>query len=208
VLFFLRLYKLPMSSHVDSYALPAAVRRIARSLRISGWVSFWAQVVLSVISLLVLFFSSMIFQGDGRSAGQPIDNPGSGIGFAFALLGNLVLLGGAYSAFRYTRLARQLESADPRSRPKPGMVIQALVMGLTVNLVGMFITILGGEALIGALFAKALSQPQSGAAFYERITQAIQPIDILIVQANTNTILAHFIGILASLWLVRVMSRQ
>lgn len=197
-----------MSTNIESYsALPPAVQRIVRSLQISGWLGFWIQIILSVISLLVLIFSKVILQLDRTPTGQPITNPGSGIGLAFALLGNLVLLGGAYWSFRYTRLSRQLQSSDSLTRPNPSAVVQAIKLGVGINLIGMLLTLMGAEALIGALFAKALSQPQSGVAFYERITQAIQPIDILIVQANTNIILAHFVGLCASLWLVRAMSR-
>lgn len=198
----------PMAANLDSYALPPAVQRVVRSLQIYGWIGFWAQIVLSVVALLVLVFSNLIVKAETTPVSQATNNPGSGAGLALALLGNLLLLGGAYWAFRYTRLSRQLKSAEPTSRPTPGDVMQAIKFGLYINLAGMFITLLGGEALIGSLFAKALSQPQSGAAFYERISQAIQPLDVLIVQANTNIILAHFIGLVVSLWLLRSMSRQ
>jgi hypothetical protein len=197
-----------MSTSLDSYALPPAVQRVVRSLQIYGWIGFWAQIVLSVVALLVLLFSNLIVQAETTPVRQATNNPGSGIGLALALLGNLLLLGGAYWAFRYTRLSRQLKSPDPKNRPTPGNVIQAIKFGLYINLGGMFITLLAGEALIGSLFAKALSQPQSGTAFYERISQAIQPLDVLIVQASTNIILAHFIGLIVSLWLLRSMSRQ
>lgn len=193
----------------NSDSLPPALRRIIKSFYWFGWGSFWAQAILAVVSTLVLGFSAAII-GLQSSTSQSVarDNPGAGAGLFFAIAGLFGLYAGAYWAFRYTRLSRQLRATDGRSRPKPGDVIQSLRVGLLINMVGMFLTLLGGEALIGALVAKALSQPQGGAAFFERITQAIQPLDIWVVQANTNIALAHFVGIAVSLWLVQVMGRQ
>lgn len=197
-----------MSTNLESYAsLPPAVQRIVRSLQFYGWAGFWAQIILGVVSLLVLFFSNLVVKAETSPAGQAITNPGSGIGLAFALLGNLMLLGGGYWAFRYIRLSRQLKASDSLNRPTPGHVVQAIKYGLYTNLAGMFLTLLGGEALVGSLFAKALSQPQ-GVALYERISQAVQPLDVLIVQATINITLAHFIGLVVSLGLLRAMSRQ
>jgi hypothetical protein len=173
-----------------------------------GWISFWAQGVLAIVSTLVLVFSSAVIGLQSTGQQGPRDNPGAGAGLFLAVLGLLGLYAGAYWAFRYTRLSRKLRSIDGRDRPKPASVIQSLRLGLIVNLVGMLLTLLGGEALIGSLVAKALSQPQGNAAFFESITQAIQPLDIWVVQANINIALAHFIGICISLWLVQVMGRQ
>lgn len=190
-----------MAGKLDSYSLPPAVRRIAATFRMTGWISFWAQLVLGIISGIVTIFAS-------RSL-QTSNNPGAGFGFFFAVLGVLFLFLGAFWGFRYTRLARRLQTADARSRPKPADVIQALRLGLIINLVGMLLTLLGAQAIVGSLLAKSLAQPQGG-AIYElgRTSQYIQSLDIFIVQANTNTVLAHFVGIVASLWLVRCMSRQ
>lgn len=192
----------------DPNPLPVALRRIVRSFRLFGWISFWAQAVLAVVSTLILGFSSAIISLQNSTQQGGRDNPGAGAGLFFAILGLVGLYFGAYWAFRYTRLSKRLRALDGRDRPKPGDVIQALRFGLIINMVGMFLTLLGGEALIGALVAKALSQPQGNAAFFERITQAIQPLDIWVVQANTNIALAHFIGIAISLWLVQTMGRQ
>ncbi len=193
----------------NSDSLPPALRRIIKSFYWFGWVSFWAQAILAIVSTLILGFSSAVIGlQTSTSQGVARDNPGAGAGLFFAIAGLVGLYIGAYWAFRYTRLSRQLRSSEGRSRPKPGDVIQALRMGILINMIGMFLTLLGGEALIGALVAKALSQPQGGSAFFERITQAIQPLDIWVVQANTNIALAHFVGIAISLWLVQVMGRQ
>jgi Protein of unknown function (DUF3611) len=120
-----------------------------------------------------------------------------------------VLYAGAYWSFRYTRLSRQLQTPDTKVRPKRGDAIRAIRIGLMINLTGMLLTLLGAQAIVGSLLAKSLSQPQGGAIYDPgRVTQFIQSLDIFVVQANTNTVSAHFVGVLASLWLVRCMSRQ
>ena len=192
----------------DSDRLPPALRRIARAFRLFGWASFWSQSILAIVSTLVLGFASAIISLQNTTQQAARDNPGAGAGLFFATLGLVGLYLGAYWAFRYTRLSRRLRVSDGRDRPKPADVIKALRVGLLVNLGGMLLTLFGGQALIGSLVAKALSQPQGNATFFESITQAIQPLDIWVVQANTNIALAHFIGICISLWLVQVMGRQ
>jgi hypothetical protein len=194
-----------MTSKTDSYSLPPAVRRIATYFRVCGWISFWVQAILALVSGAALGFAvvSLSFRGGTETSGSP----GTGSGLFLAVCGLIALCVGAYWAFRYTRLSRRLRSPDSRGRPKPGDVIQALRIGLTINLVGMLLTLLGAEAIVGSLLARTFSQ--SGAIYeFGRNPQFIQAADIFIVQANTNTVLAHFVGVVASLWLVRCMSRQ
>jgi amino acid transporter len=191
-----------MSSQLEPYALPPAVRRVASAFRITGLISFWAQLVLAVISTIVL-----IFAGSNLGNRSESPNPGTGVGVFFAFLGLVLLYAGVYWAFSYIRLARRLQASDPKNRPKPRDATQALRIGLTINLIGMLLTLLGAQAIVGSLLAKSLSQPQ-GTILAERSTQFVQSLDIFIVQANTNTVLAHFIGVVASLWLIRAMSRQ
>lgn len=192
-----------MSGQVESYSLPPAVRRVASDFRLAGVISFWSQLILAIVSTLVLLFA--IFSFNTRNSGG---NPGTGAGLFLVICGLVTLYVGAYWAFSYIRLSKRLRMAEPRNRPKPRDATQALRVGLIINLAGMLLTILGGEAIIGALLAKSLSQPQGGAIFAERLTQFVQPLDIFVVQANINIILAHFCGVVASIWLIWRVNRQ
>ncbi|ASC71345.1 hypothetical protein XM38_022970 [Halomicronema hongdechloris C2206] len=188
-----------MTGELD-YSLPPAVRRISGNFRRFGWISFWAQLVLAIISSLVILFAI----ASGGAGSDNSTNVGTGGGLVLAMLGVAVVYGGAYWAFRYTRLARRLRSRDAAARPKPKDAMQALQTGLIVNLVGMLLTLLGAGAITGSLIGQSLRQ-QNVSGF--NITQLVKPIDIFVVQANTNTLLAHFIGIVATLWLLRTISR-
>ena len=82
-------------------------------------------------------------------------------------------------------LARLLPSAVP-ARP----------------LLGMGASLLGTYTIVGTLAAKALTQ----SATVVGIAAPVQALDLLIVQANTNTLAAHFVGLCASLRLLRAAS--
>lgn len=193
-----------MTSELD-YNLPPAIRRIASAFRLTGWISFWIQIVLAVVSSLVLMFA-LVSLGARASVGGA--NPGTGAGLVLAVAGLIAVYISAYWAFRYTNLGRRLRSRDPNKRPSPKDALQALRIGIIISLSGMFITLCGGQALIGALLGKALIQPQGSTVFIPgNVNQFIEAFDIFIVQANTNTLLAHFVSLAASLWLLRTVNR-
>jgi hypothetical protein len=181
------------------YSLPPAIRRISTAFRRFGWISFWAQIVLGVIASLALLFA--IASLAARNGGN---NPGAGAGVFFTSVGQIAVFVSAFWAFRYTRLGRQLRSRDESKRPKPKDAIRALKIGLFISLGGMLATLLGAEATVGALLAKALSQPQGAAVFGAPggVSQYVQPLDIFVIQANTNILLAHFVGLVLTLWIM------
>jgi amino acid transporter len=201
-----------MANRSDFISLPPAVRRAASAFRIAGWVSFWAQIVLAVISAGVLAFAGLNSNANAPATPNTVVNPAAntssvtGFGLFFAACGLIALFAGAYWAFNYTRLARRLQTADSRVRPKPKEAIQALQIGLLINLVGMIATILGAQAIVGSLVARSMAQ--GFAVFAGTLPAYISPLQIFVVQANINIIMAHFVGAAATLWLIRTMNRQ
>lgn len=177
----------------------ANLRQIASQFRLTGWISFWIQVVLGVVSTFTLAFAALFNRTPSGAR-----NPGTGAGLALAIFGLLVLYVSIYWAFRYTRIGRKLNLFDPSLRPKRAETLQTLRMGLSVNLVGMLLTLLGAEATVGGLIAKG-AQAQGG--LYNDPSRLIQALDIFVVQANTNILMAQFIGIVAALWLFTRVSR-
>lgn len=193
-----------MREKPDTSSLPPALQRVAVGLRTVGGISFWLQSILGVISSLVLIFATF-----GSSVGrQPnqASNQGTGFGIFFALCGLVTLGVGAYFAFRYTRISKQLVVSSAAGRPSKADTLQTIRFGLIVNMVGMLLTILGAQAIVGSILAKSLSQPQ-GALTALDPTRFVQSLDLFVVQANTNTIAAHFVGIAASLWLFNRVNR-
>ncbi|MBD2182242.1 DUF3611 family protein [Aerosakkonema funiforme] len=190
-----------MPDRSESQSVPSALRQIALYFRLTGWISFWSQLVLAVVSSVVLLLFGVFSRSPGGSAG----NPGTGFGIFFALCGLAILGGSIYWTFRYTRIARQLESPYADTRPRKSDTIQLLRMGLMVNLAGMLSTLLGAYAIVGTLAARSISQPQTG--ILTDTTRLISSLDMFAVQANINTIAGHFVGIVATLWLLNRINR-
>jgi hypothetical protein len=195
-----------MREKSDTSSLPPALQRVALTLRTIGWISFWLQTVLGVISGVVLFVTT-VGSSFGRQTVQG-NNQGTGFGIFFAICGLVTLGVGAYFAFRYTRISRELQESNAAGRPSKADTLQIIRLGLIVNLVGMLLTIVGAQAIVGSILAKSLSQPQGALGLGTiDLNRFVQPLDLFVVQANTNTIAAHFVGIAASLWLFNRVNR-
>ncbi|NJM71343.1 MAG: DUF3611 family protein [Scytonema sp. RU_4_4] len=183
----------------------STLRAIAQVFRLTGWVSFWIQLVLGVVSGVILLFA--VFS---QRTGNTTNNPGTGFGAFFAVTGLIVLAVGIYLAFRYTRLGLRLESSNPNNRPRKVETIQVVRFGIMVHLVGMLLTLLGAQTIVGTLLTKSLTLPQvGGGGVYTQVdpSRIIQSLDIFVVQANTNTVTAHFAGLVASIWLLYRISK-
>ncbi len=188
-----------MANEPDNTSLSTNVLKIVWALNIAGWVGFWSQLVLAIISTLILLFAIV-----SRNAGNTgANNPGTGAGLFLAFLGLVAVYLSIFWSYRYTLMAKKLRG---ESRPSRADTVKQLKIGLIISFVGMFITILGAGAIVGVLVAKSLSQPQN-ALINTDFSRLVQPIDIFIVQANTNTILAHFLGLITSVWLLDRISK-
>ncbi len=187
---------------VDSQSSSSKRRAIAQTFRLSGWISFWAQLVLGVVSAVILLANSIF----GRRADSPNSNPGTGFGIFLAVCGLITLAVGIYIGFRYARIGRQLESSNPINHPSKLETVQVLRLGLIVNLVGMLLTLFGAQAIVGSFTLRALSQGQF--IFSPQANQAIiSGLDMFVVLANIQTVTAHFTGLIASIWLLNRITR-
>lgn len=193
-----------MSDLPENYSVPLAIRQVAGTLRLSGWVGFWSQIVLGVVSSLIFLFAIPAAQPRSNTT----TNPGTGGSLFFAVCALFVLYFSVYQAFRYTRIARQLKDPNPNLRPKKADTLKQVRFGLIVSLVGMLLAVLAAEAITGTLLGKSLAQGQ-GVAIYDpqALNRIIQPLDIFVVLANTHTITAHFFGVMTSLWLLNRLMR-
>lgn len=179
------------------------IQKIATTFRLTGWVSVWAQGILTLVSGFTLLFAG---GASTRTPGTTAASPGTGIGGFLTLLGIGVLVFNIYWAFsRYVLIGRKLRG-DAADRPKKSDTIQAIRVGLIASLAGMLLALIGAEAIVGALAAKAFTQ---GFGSFVNVdpSKFIQPLDVLVVQASINVILAQFLGIAAALWLLNRMSR-
>ncbi|MFM5889101.1 MAG: DUF3611 family protein [Dolichospermum sp.] len=178
------------------------IRAIAQQFRLVGWISFWMQLVLGVVSSVILLTFSISSQRP-NSAGS---NPGTAFGVFLAICGLIMLGVAVYIAFRYTKIGKELQSHNSNNRPRRSETVQVLRLGIWVNLGGILATLLGSLSIVGVLTSRAITQtqfffaPQNNQPF-------ISGLDMFVVQSNLNAILAHFTGLLASLWLINRITK-
>ena len=182
-----------------SSSLPLAVKRASSSLKLGGNIGLWVQLVLGVVSTVTLLVGSVNLVGNENTT------QATGVGVFFALGGIIALGVSIYLSYRYTQISRRLTTADPSSRPSRSVILRLLRIGLMANLVGLLLTIVGAQAIVGIVLVKSLTQPQL--VIGANPQEFVNSIDLLIIQANVNIVAAHFAGIVSSLWLTQRLTK-
>ena len=180
--------------------LPPAVKKVSSNLQRWGFWSFWLQLILGIIATVTLLFSTPVLFRRQDSL------PGNQFGVFCAFLGIVLLAIAVFISFRYGRIGKKILKRDPAQRPKKSDTLQLIRIGLILNLVGMLFAIAGAQALVGLSLSKSL-EVAPGSIGSPSVQRFVTSFDILIIQANTNTIAAHFAGIVTSLLLLNRIAR-
>jgi len=103
------------------------------------------------------------------------------------------------------RLSRRLLRKPTTRIQAANMLRKDINVGTLLNLLGMALALFGAEQIVGGLAIKVLTTTTSTPAVYQgaQAVSLLQPLDILVVQANTNTLFSHFCSLVAFLWLGR-----
>eukprot|EP00252_Welwitschia_mirabilis_P007984 TRINITY_DN19691_c0_g1_i2.p1 TRINITY_DN19691_c0_g1~~TRINITY_DN19691_c0_g1_i2.p1 ORF type:complete len:296 (+),score=19.36 TRINITY_DN19691_c0_g1_i2:216-1103(+) len=160
-----------------------------------GGLGFWSQLVCTVVSAVILAFSVVI-----------TGSPTSPTTFYLTAAGIAAAFLSVFWSFGYIRLSEQLRkyASDPTKAPTRGDVVKRLKTGIVINIAGMCATVLGMQATVGVLVAKALTS--SATPYYQGLSPGYSPVlalDVFLVQACGNTMLSHFLGLVFSLELLR-----
>ncbi len=182
---------------------PISVLQIAGLFQRIGWISFWVQVVLGVISVVILLLANA-----AKSTPTASGNSGINFGLLCAFLGWLLLGISVFFSFRYTRISRQLRLSEPEARPRKAEVLQSLKLGIMVGLAGTLLTLISANAVVGVFYLKAsrLANPFGGLTGQQ--SDFINPLDMLTMQAILLILLALFAGIVTPLFLLSQMYRS
>ncbi|MDZ8027317.1 MAG: DUF3611 family protein [Nostoc sp. SerVER01] len=175
-------------------SLAPETRGIGNTIRLTGWITFWLQLAIGVVSVLALLFALT-----GRGLVQQ-QNTGLGIGIFWAVCGIVVLLFSLYWDFRYTRIGKALENRNSALHPSKPDTTRILRLGIIISLVGILLTLLGAGSTVLVLVAKSISQPP-GVAITDPY-RIIRPMDVFVAVADITGIAAHYVGTVASLWLL------
>ncbi|KAJ9705132.1 hypothetical protein PVL29_003264 [Vitis rotundifolia] len=188
----------PSSDESEKAKLAQVAKRLentSRYFRRLGNLGFWGQLVCTIVAAVILSFS-IVITGKISSPATFYSTTG-GIVAAFISV---------FWSFGYIRLSDRLRktASEPSKAPPRADVVKSLKNGIVLNLLGMGAAILGMQATVGLLVAKALTT--SANPYYQGISPGSSPVlalDVFLVQASANTILSHFLGLVFSLELLR-----
>lgn len=159
-----------------------------------SWFSWWVQIILSVVSGITLTFAKQQAQR-GFSLWSS--------GFAFSALGVLTAYINAFWTWNITRLCVRINSGKVEPDKVKVSLRKYAKISVGISLVGMFFSLLGAEQIVGTLASKILSAqsvsgfiPINPAAVSNLASNTFQPLDIFLVQANTNILVSHFAPLL------------
>ncbi len=173
-------------------------RALARHLKIFGVIAFWVQLCLGLIAAVLLIVTTSSSYYEQHLPSLPYGfSWAEGLIWAYLSLGLLALtVIGFYSCILLARALKHGELPEGG-----GASVKRLVS--TINFgsaLGLTLALLGTAFSIALLISKTVSEPP-GIAITD--PQAIvRAVDVFVLLANFDIVVAHFISILICSWLV------
>jgi len=186
------------------------VQMISLRMRRVTFLSWWTQVILTVVSSVTLMFTRNVMNIETVSvtaAAATASRSTSALVPNYFLAGSSIVLsfGSIFWTWATRRLSRRLVRKPTTRIQAANMLRKSITLGTYLNLAGMTLSILGAAQIIGSLAIKVLTTSANPAQtmYQQGGIMLIQPLDILVVQANNNTLFSHFCSIVAYLFLGR-----
>jgi cytochrome b561 len=169
------------------------VRNLAHTLRLFGWIVFWTQLVLGLIIGLLLAFA---WSGAAFSPSRP----GFGNSIYWGFVGFVLLIPAVLLAFIYVRASSKVTASPTKYlHHKKRIAFWFLWTGLLTGGIGIFVSFVGVTMSIALLIMKTISQPP-GIAITDP-NNIIRALDVFVLIVNFMSLIAHFVGVVAALWL-------
>ena len=190
-----------MADQLDFQLLSLGMRRI-------GWIRFWIQSALGIISAGILLFYNV----GGNLGKGSLKAAGLSSGLSITTLSFFILMYSLWHGWLIVKNARALNS---QARPSRGETSRLIKRGVIVDLLGLVSSVVGYQALAGALTVQAASQVSGffgGPMMSARSTNVmptfpITSIEMLSVLSNTQILMAHLVGLICSLWFLQRIYR-
>ena len=171
-----------------------------------GWISFWFQLVLTIVAAVVVLFS-MAFTSQSPQTSVYLTLFGVVTGFL-----------STFWSFCYVRLSRKLwqfldsDGAENAPRVRRTDVINMLEKGAIINVLGAGASLIGLQATIGLLVAKTLTtaavNPFLASSANPNSWSPVLAFDVFGIQATTNCLLSHFASLIITLFLMRKIANR
>jgi hypothetical protein len=180
----------------------------SRMLRRVSFFSWWSQVILTSVSAVILAFARNAGRLTNASTANALPTGSSG----FFLSGVGLVVSGVSILWTWgngARLSRRLTRRPVSPVAAAHMLRRAVRVGVTLNLVGLLVHLLAAEQIVGTLAVKVLTVVSRPGIMFSSgaVVEGLQPLDVLIVQANTNSLLAHFCSLSALLFLTGTVAK-
>lgn len=115
-------------------------------------------------------------------------------------------LGLSYWMFRCIRFAGLLLSDQTVVYPAPDRIRQTLQQGITLHFIGVLLSLLATQIIVGDLVLKVLTIPSGTVVYQSR--QLLQPLDIFVVQGSVLMIASAYFGLLIHFWLLKQLNAR
>lgn len=170
-------------------------RNTSFNFLVFGSLAFLAQLLIVIVTVLLLVFATSGIQpGPGELSG----NEQSIFWAKCGIVSIFVTIVFFYSTTRYAKKIKQKQDIELHAHKKRTMYL--LRFGLLCGFVGIIIAVLGVGASVELLIAKTISQPP-GIAITDP-SKIVRALDVFVLVINFAVVIAHFIGIVVSLWLL------
>jgi hypothetical protein len=177
------------SSLFASTAVPSAkgdssISNINKLYYRASWISWWIQIILSVIGGTILTFANTVRQNQALQSQS---------GFALSTISVIISLFNSMWTWNFTRIGRRVQT----KKIQPNNVVPTLRklsrISVAISILGLGFSLIAAELIAGTLASKALTtQVVSGSLTFSSNANSLQALDIFLVQANTNVLVSHY----------------
>jgi len=184
------------------------VQLVSLRMRRVTFLSWWAQLILTVISSVTLIFTRNVMNLESTrsvtAAAAAATNRALVPNYFLAGSSIAISFGSVFWTWATRRLSRRLLRKPTTRIQAANMLRKSISVGTYLNLMGMLLALLGAGQIIGSLAIKVLTTATNQSTIYQQGgVMLLQPLDILVVQANNNTLFSHFCSLVAYLFLGR-----
>lgn len=180
------LYEKSIDNEINFDKSYDSILNISKLYSRSSWISWWIQIILSVISGVILTFANTVRQSDSRNIAYLW-----GSGFAFSSIGVLLAFINSLWTWNITLLTRRIVFKKIQGKNAIASLKKYSRISVAISLLGMLFSLIGAEQIVGTLASKILSSSGFSPVFTANVSP-FQAVDIFLVQANTNALVSHF----------------